>query len=44
MNQPYSVMLVIGTFSEEDERAFGKEKVEFAELRWKEITSGTRDR
>ena len=32
-------MLVIGTFSEEDERAVGKEKVEFAEVRWMEISS-----
>ena len=32
-------MLVIGTFSEEDERAVGKEKVEFADMRWMEITS-----
>ena len=39
MNQPYPVMLVIGTFSEEDERAVGKEKVEFADVRWMEITS-----
>ena len=39
MNQPWPVMLVIGTFSEEDERAVGKEKVEFAEVRWMEITS-----
>lgn len=39
MNQPWPVMLVIGTFSEEDERAVGKEKVEFAEVRWMEISS-----
>ena len=39
MNQPYPVMLVIGTFSEEDERAGGKEKVEFADVRWMEISS-----
>ena len=30
---------MIGTFSEEDERAVGKEKVEFADVRWMEITS-----
>ena len=37
MNQPWPVMLVIGTFSGEDERAVGKEQVEFAEVRWMEI-------
>ncbi len=39
MNQPWPVMLVIGTFSEEDERAVGQEKVEFADVRWMEISS-----
>ncbi len=39
MNQPHPVMLVIGTFSEEDERATGKEKQEFADVRWMEISS-----
>ena len=39
MNQPHPVMLVIGTFSEEDVRAVGKEKVEFADVRWMEISS-----
>lgn len=39
MNQKFPVMLVIGTVSEEDERAGGKEKVEFADMRWMEITS-----
>ncbi|MEO5916694.1 MAG: TIR domain-containing protein [Luteolibacter sp.] len=39
INQPYPVMLVIGTFSEEDERSAGKEKVEFAAVRWMEISS-----
>ena len=29
MNQPWPVMLVTGTFSEEDERAGGKETVEW---------------
>jgi small GTP-binding protein len=38
-NQPYPVMLVIGTFSEEDDRAVGREKLEFADVRWMEITS-----
>ena len=32
-------MLVIGTFAEEDERSVGKEKLEFAEVRWMEISS-----
>ena len=32
-------MLVIGTFSEDDERAIGKDKLEFAEVRWMEISS-----
>jgi small GTP-binding protein len=38
-NQPHPVMLVIGTFSEEDGRETDKEKQEFAEVRWMEITS-----
>lgn len=37
--QPYPVMLVIGTFSEGDERAIDKDKLEFAEVRWMEISS-----
>ena len=39
MNQPYPVMLVIGTFAAEDERVGGKERVEFADVRWMEISS-----
>jgi hypothetical protein len=39
MKQPYPVMLVIGTFSEVDERATGKAKIEFADVRWMEISS-----
>ena len=39
MNQPHPVMLVIGTFPEEDGRATGREKQEFADVRWMEITS-----
>jgi small GTP-binding protein len=39
MNQPYPVMLVIGTFSDADERASGKHKVEFSDVRWMEISS-----
>ena len=30
---------VIGTFSEDDERVIGKDKLEFAEVRWMEISS-----
>jgi NADH pyrophosphatase NudC (nudix superfamily) len=30
---------VIGTFSEDDERAIGKDKLEFADVRWIEISS-----
>lgn len=36
--QPHPVMLVIGTFGE-DERLTRKEKIEFAEVRWMEISS-----
>jgi hypothetical protein len=39
LKQPNPVMLVIGTFAEEDERSVGKEKLEFAEVRWMEISS-----
>lgn len=39
MNQPYPVVLVIGTFAEENDRRSGKERVSFAEVRWMEITS-----
>ena len=39
MNQPHPVMLVIGTFAEEDGRATGSAKQEFADVRWMEITS-----
>lgn len=39
MNQPYPVMLVIGSFSEEDERDTGRQKVEFNDVRWMEISS-----
>jgi small GTP-binding protein len=40
--QPHPVMLVIGTFPEEDDRAIGKEKLEFADVRWMEISSTLR--
>ncbi len=39
MNQPHPVMLVSGTFSEGDELVIGKDKQEFADVRWMEITS-----
>ncbi len=39
LQQPHPVMLVIGTFSVDEERASGKDKLEFAEVRWMEITS-----
>ncbi|MFZ4765460.1 MAG: DUF4365 domain-containing protein, partial [Roseimicrobium sp.] len=39
LQQPHPVMPVIGTFSEDDERAIGKDKLEFAEVRWMEISS-----
>jgi hypothetical protein len=39
IQQPYPVMLVIGTFSDEDERIVGREKLEFADVRWMEISS-----
>ncbi len=39
LQQPHPVMLVIGTVSEDDERAIGKDKLEFAEVRWMEISS-----
>lgn len=39
INQPYPVMLVIGTFSEQNERSAGKGRVEFDDVRWMEISS-----
>jgi hypothetical protein len=39
MNQPHPVILVIGTFPEEDGRASGRAKQEFVDARWMEITS-----
>jgi small GTP-binding protein len=38
-NQPYPVMLVIGTFPNDDEQAPKNQKVEFADVRWMEISS-----
>jgi small GTP-binding protein len=37
--QPYPVMLVIGTFKTDNSRTKGNEKLEFADIRWMEITS-----
>ena len=39
LKQPHPVMLVIGTFAEDEERSFGKAKLEFADVRWMEISS-----
>ena len=44
MNQPYPVMLVIGTFSEDGEPAAAKQRLEFADVRWMEITSVLRSK
>lgn len=39
LKQPCPVMLVVGTFPEEDARFAGRDKVEFANVRWMEISS-----
>lgn len=39
LKQPHPVMLVIGTFAKDAERSMGKDKLEFAEVRWMEISS-----
>ena len=39
LNQPFPVMLVIGNFTGEDEVIAGREKLEFADVRWMEISS-----
>lgn len=39
MKQLHPVMLVIGTFAEENERSSAREKLEFADVRWMEISS-----
>jgi small GTP-binding protein len=39
LKQPHPVMLVIGTFATDDERSMGRDKLEFAEVRWMEISS-----
>jgi hypothetical protein len=38
MKQPHPVLLVIGTFAEEDERGGRRSKMEFEEVRWMEIS------
>jgi hypothetical protein len=39
LKQPHPVMLVIGTFAKDNERSVGKNKLEFVEVRWMEISS-----
>ncbi len=39
LKQPHPVMLVIGTFAVDEERSLGKDKLEFADVRWMEISS-----
>ena len=39
LKQPHPVMLVIGTFAREDERIASRDRLEFAEVRWMEISS-----
>ena len=39
LKQPHPVMLVIGTFSEDQVRMSEKDKLEFADVRWMEISS-----
>lgn len=39
IKQPFPVMLVIGTFAEKDDGSVEKEKMEFAAVRWMEISS-----
>ena len=39
MKQEHPVMLVIGTLAQDDERSMGREKLEFDEVRWMEISS-----
>ena len=43
MQQPGPVMLVIGTFAETKERIAGKDKLEFDQIRWMEISSYLKD-
>jgi small GTP-binding protein len=39
LQQPHPVMLVIGTFAEEDDRTKRRDKLQFAQVRWMEISS-----
>lgn len=39
LKQTQPVMLVIGTFARDDERSLGRDKLEFDEVRWMEISS-----
>jgi len=39
LKQTHPVMLVIGTFAQDDERSMGRDKLEFADVRWMEISS-----
>jgi hypothetical protein len=39
LKQPHPVMLVIGTFAEEPDRFAEQDKLEFADVRWMEISS-----
>jgi hypothetical protein len=36
-------MLVVGTFAEDEERGLRREKLEFADVRWMEISSALRE-
>ena len=44
LKQPGPVMLVIGTFAGDQEPPMGREKLEFANVRWMEISSYLRDK
>jgi WD40 repeat protein len=39
LRQPLPVMLVVGTFAEEDEKLSSRDRLEFADVRWMEISS-----
>jgi small GTP-binding protein len=39
LKQPHPVMLVIGTFATDRDRLAGKERLEFSEVRWMEIST-----
>jgi hypothetical protein len=43
LKQPCPVMLVVGTFAEDEERGLRREKLEFADVRWMEISSALRE-